>query len=113
MVGEDFMVVDKVSAERMERARADELKAREFRVHGEWSTVIPQGYPEGVSRWEDRYAAAFAAEEVRLERERCAKAVCMVCRQGCQLIETASGSYTHVESYCVAAAIWELSRGRE
>lgn len=48
----------------MKAAIEAESKAREFREHGEWPTTIPPAYPANESRWEDRYATAFAAKEV-------------------------------------------------
>jgi hypothetical protein len=61
-------------------------------------------------------AAAFAAEEVRRERERCAKAVCIYCSKGeykrdGDAHRTPEGMFIDM---CKAAVIWELSRdGRE
>ncbi len=65
--------------------------------------------------------AAFATEEVGLERERCAKAVCADCRVGISLITSGetelyrhyiegSKSETILTSYCAAKPIWELAR---
>lgn len=54
--------------------------------------------------------ADFATLIQQETREECAKAVCMLCRQGCQLIKTKSGIYTHVEDACEAAAIRDLQR---
>jgi len=64
--------------ERTAKARELELKAREFREHGEWPTVIPADYnPAWESRWEDRFAAAYVASErssaIKEAREECAR----------------------------------------
>jgi len=67
----------KPADERTAKAREQELKAREFREHGEWPTTTPADYnPAWESRWEDRYAAAYA-ESVLAEAQR--KVVCSFC----------------------------------
>jgi hypothetical protein len=102
------------------KAREQELKAREFRKHGEWAERIPNGYPVGESRWEDRFAAAYAASAIKEAREECARAMCGYCSQDCaetrQYHPEVTGKdfiherrgWTNSGVTCVAAAIRAL-----
>jgi len=100
--------LDKVSAERMERAM-------EF-----WGNGLAQpkkSIPEAM--------AAFAAEEVRLRDEQITGKLCAECsvKDGGMYkpaIRLPNGDWIHEwrgdkpsSTRCDAAAIWELSRGRE
>ena len=105
------------SDERTAKAREQELKAREFREHGEWMTTMPANYPVGESsRWEDRYAAAYAASAIKEAREECARAVCLRCRDRdlAYPAKLVDGQWTHsytsstATAPCLAAPIWKL-----
>ena len=88
---------DKVAEDRA-RLEKLEIKAMRFRLeHGTFAELPYQARP---SRWEDRFAAAFAASEVAdavtVERERCARVV-----EGCDVFKSCPRSFRRD----VAAAI--------
>lgn len=108
-------MTDKVSAERMERARA-------------WhkANSICDEPDCGICKKEFEMCATFAAEEVRLRDEQLAGKLCAECsvKDGCAYkpaIRLPNGDWIHEwrgakpsSTRCDAAAIWELSRdGRE
>jgi hypothetical protein len=110
-------------SERTAKAREQELKAREFREHGLWPTVMPADYsPAWESRWEDRFAAAYVESERATAIKEAAKAMCNCCRDidvWNAPVRESTGRWTHwakpgtgyVSYRCEAEPLQELIRG--